>query len=297
MKSSDRVVRRRRSRSKTSASAAGYGARSASGGTAKRQQAGTHLCKVSRLVKRPKTRLDHFAAKWVDSCKYWYNAFFIKEEGCLMENVKLIIARNIASLRKANHLTQTELAARLNYSDKAVSKWERGDSVPDVVVLKEIADLFGVTLDYLVQAEHPQETRPTKLRQLHNHGFILGMCIMLVWLLAVVVFAAVNMANPGVETASWLAFVAAVPVSMIVWLIFNSIWFNPRRNFLIVSLLMWTLLGAVYVTCLAFGSNPWLLFLIGVPGQIIIAFASRLRYKNRTVVPTDDVPEIKSEEE
>ena len=214
-----------------------------------------------------------------------------------MENVKLIIARNIASLRKANHLTQTELAARLNYSDKAVSKWERGDSVPDVVVLKEIADLFGVTLDYLVQAEHPQETRPTKLRQLHNHGFILGMCIMLVWLLAVVVFAAVNMANPGVETASWLAFVAAVPVSMIVWLIFNSIWFNPRRNFLIVSLLMWTLLGAVYVTCLAFGSNPWLLFLIGVPGQIIIAFASRLRYKNRTVVPTDDVPEIKSEEE
>ena len=123
-----------------------------------------------------------------------------------------------------------------------------------------------------------------------------GMCIMLVWLLAVAVFAAINLAAPNGAPAAWLAFVAAVPVSMIVWLIFNSIWFNPRRGFLIVSLLMWTLLGAVYVTCLAFGSSPWLLFLIGVPGQIIIAFASKLRYKNRTVVPTDDTPDSESEE-
>lgn len=213
-----------------------------------------------------------------------------------MESLKNVIAKNIADLRKANHLTQTELADKLNYSDKAVSKWERGDSLPDVIVLKAIADLFGVTLDYLVQSEHRQETRPTKLRQLRNHGFILGMCIMLVWLLAVVVFAAINIATQNSAPASWLAFVVAVPVSMIVWLIFNSIWFNPRRGFLIVSLLMWTLLGAVYITCLAFGGNPWLLFLIGIPGQVIIAFASRLRYKNRTVIPIEDVPEDKSEE-
>ena len=78
-----------------------------------------------------------------------------------MESLKTVIAKNIVSLRKANHLTQTELADKLNYSDKAVSKWERGDSLPDVIVLKQIADLFGVTLDYLVQSEHRQETRPT----------------------------------------------------------------------------------------------------------------------------------------
>ena len=213
-----------------------------------------------------------------------------------MDDLKQVIAKNIAELRKANRLTQTELANKLNYSDKAVSKWERGDSLPDVTVLKEIADLFEVTLDYLVQSEHRQETRPTKLRQLHNHGFILGMCIMLVWLIAVVAFITVDATAPSGAPVSWLTFVIAVPASMLVWLIFNSIWFNPRRGFLIVSLLMWTTLGAVYVTCLAFGGNPWLLFLLGIPGQFIIAFASRLRYKNRTVVPTDDAPDGEPEE-
>ena len=213
-----------------------------------------------------------------------------------MDDLKQVIAKNIAELRKANRLTQTELADKLNYSDKAVSKWERGDSLPDVTVLKEIADLFEVTLDYLVQSEHRQETRPTKLRQLHNHGFILGMCIMLVWLIAVVAFIAVDATAPSGAPVSWLTFVIAVPASMLVWLIFNSIWFNPRRGFLIVSLLMWTTLGAVYVTCLAFGGNPWLLFLLGIPGQFIIAFASRLRYKNRTIVPTDDAPDGEPEE-
>lgn len=199
-----------------------------------------------------------------------------------MDNLKQVIAKNIADLRKANRLTQTELADKLNYSDKAVSKWERGDSLPDVIVLKEIADLFGVTLDYLVQSEHRQETRPTKLRQLYNHGFIVGMSILLVWLVAVVVFITADITAPSGAPASWLAFVAAAPLSMIVWLVFNSIWFNPRRGFLIVSLLMWTLLGAVFVIALVFGGDPswWRVFLIGIPGQIIIALASRLRYRS-----------------
>ena len=67
-----------------------------------------------------------------------------------MENIKQIVAKNIADLRRASGLTQMEFAEKLNYSDKAVSKWERGDSLPDVAVLKQIADLFQVTLDYLV---------------------------------------------------------------------------------------------------------------------------------------------------
>ena len=202
-----------------------------------------------------------------------------------MDQIK--IGELIRKLRIENHLTQKQLAERIGVTDKAVSKWERGDSLPDVIVLKEIADLFGVTLDYLVQSEHRQETRPTGLLQLHNHGFIVGMSILLVWLLAVVAFITLDVSTPNGTPASWLAFVAAVPISMIVWLVFNSIWFNPRRGFLIVSLLMWTLLGAVYVNCLMFGHNPWRLFLIGIPGQIIIAFASMLRYKSRPALTVD----------
>ena len=137
-----------------------------------------------------------------------------------MEDLKHIIAQNIVQLRKKSKLTQAELAERLNYSDKAISKWERGESIPDVAVLKP---------------------------------FTGGL--------------------PG----RWLTFVYAVPVSFIVWLVFNSIWFNRRRNFLIISLLMWSVLAALYLTFLVAGSNYWLLFAIGVPGQVIILLWSGIR--------------------
>ena len=60
-----------------------------------------------------------------------------------MEDIKPIIAKNITALRQGAKLTQIELAERLNYSDKAVSKWERAESIPDITVLKTIADMFG----------------------------------------------------------------------------------------------------------------------------------------------------------
>ena len=71
-----------------------------------------------------------------------------------MSDKRFIIGKNIAELRKSSGLTQLELAEKLNYSDKSVSKWERGESLPDIVVLKSVADLFEVTLDYLVEEEH-----------------------------------------------------------------------------------------------------------------------------------------------
>ena len=80
-----------------------------------------------------------------------------------MNNIKSIIAQHITDLRRAKGLTQLELAEQLNYSDKAVSKWERADSMPDVSVLVAIADLFDVPLDYLVRAEHPKkEIQPSE---------------------------------------------------------------------------------------------------------------------------------------
>ena len=74
-----------------------------------------------------------------------------------MEDIRHIVAKNIAELRLLNNMTQMELAEKLNYSDKTISKWERADSSPDISVLVEIADLFGVTLDYLVTAEHTEK--------------------------------------------------------------------------------------------------------------------------------------------
>ena len=196
-----------------------------------------------------------------------------------MEDIKLIIAKNITDLRKANGYTQISLGEKLNYSDKAVSKWERGESVPEIGVLKEIADLFGVTLDYLVQKDHSSAPKTNGKVKKQNQTFITLMSVILVWLIATVAFVIIDYSTD--TNGHWLAFVWAVPISLVVWLVLNSVWFNRRLNFVIVSLLMWTAISTLYLTFLPFGFNIWLVFVVGIPGQIIILLWSRLRYKHK----------------
>ncbi|MBQ7255357.1 MAG: helix-turn-helix transcriptional regulator [Oscillospiraceae bacterium] len=200
-----------------------------------------------------------------------------------MNDIKATVAKNIAQLRQEKNMTQLELAEHLNYSDKSVSKWERGDSLPDIAVLAEIAELFGVTLDYLVQETHPQapKQQAQPARQ-YTRGIITGVSVLLVWLIAMLCYVVISLVA-GSSGAQWLAFVYAVPVSMIVWLVFNSVWFNPRRNYLIISLLVWTGLAAIHISFLAYGTNIWLVYLLGIPGQLIILLWSRMR-KNPPVI-------------
>ncbi len=186
-----------------------------------------------------------------------------------MNDLKQVIADNIVHLRKAQGMTQAQLAESLNYSDKAVSKWERGESLPDIAVLKELADTFKVTVDFLLESDHEKE-RIKKIavsrRKFRRRAIITAMCIMLVLLAATVVFFILDTVTH--LSRHWLAFVYAVPTGLLVWLIFNSIWFNPRRNYLIISTLLWSVLASLFITF--FSLKLWLLFMVGIPSQIII---------------------------
>lgn len=196
-----------------------------------------------------------------------------------MEDIKTVIAQNIIELRQSRSMTQLDLARELNYSDKAVSKWERAESVPSVAVLMDIARLFEVTLDYLVTAEHTApapETPQSKKVRFHNRSFITGMSVLLVWLVAMIIFVVVDLAAKDVSI-HWLVYIYAIPVSAVVWLIMNSIWFNQRLNYLIISLLMWTSLLALHITFMVFGYNIWLVYILAIPGQILILMWSRLK--------------------
>lgn len=235
-----------------------------------------------------------------------------------MQNLKPIIAKNISNLRQEKNMTQSDLAIKLNYSDKAVSKWERAESVPDIAVLKKIADLFEVTLDYLVTDVHedisnisetteaniplddeiydseslknptsditvPDDNKP-KLKftymssPLRKHGFITGISIILVWLVATLAFVMADIFTNDTYY-HWLAFLYAIPVSAIVWLVFNSLWFNKRRNYFIISLLMWSSLLSIVLSLLPFGSKMLLMLILGIPGQVIIYMWSSLKKK------------------
>ena len=197
-----------------------------------------------------------------------------------MEDLKPVIAKNITLLRQNAKMTQIELAEKLNYSDKAISKWERAESIPDVSVLKSIADLFGVTVDYLLHSDNepvaPNEETAVKTVRHRNHMVITSLSVLLVWFIATFCYVILDILGEQMALC-WLPFLYAVPVSMIVWLVFNSIWFNTRRNYLIISLLMWTALISVVVSLLAAGFSAWTLLVLGVPGQVIILMWSRLQ--------------------
>lgn len=192
-----------------------------------------------------------------------------------MNDYKRIIANNISELRKAVPFTQAELAEKLNYSDKAVSKWERGESIPDVIVLKQIADLFGVTVDYLLEDVHPlkatMQSIPRQLKK--NRMLITGLCCMLTFLIATVVFVLLGLATDVPRI--WLAFVYCIPICAILLIVFNSIWGKAKLNFCFISVLVWSLLASIYLTIGEYSN--WPIFLIGIPAQAIILLWSGIK--------------------
>lgn len=177
-----------------------------------------------------------------------------------MDELNFIVAKNLSELRKRNRLTQLELAEKLNYSDKAVSKWEKGESLPGVEVLYKLSKLYGVSMDYIVGEEASKPAPVPTERKNHNIITLLG--VLAVWLLVTVIYIFCDI---FADIKPWIAFCWAVPASLIVALVFDVIWHRSRLFFLIVSLLMWSLLLCF---CLQFVSyNIWIILGIGVPLQ------------------------------
>ena len=177
-----------------------------------------------------------------------------------MDNLNYIVSKNLSDLRKKNGLTQLELAEKLNYSDKAVSKWEKGESLPGVEVLYKLSKLYGVSLDFIVGEETVKTATAPKARRKYN--IITLLSVLAVWLLATVIYIFCEI---FAEIKPWLAFCWAVPASFVVTLVFDVIWHREKLFFLIVSLLMWSLLLCF---CLQFlNYNIWIILGIGVPLQ------------------------------
>lgn len=199
-------------------------------------------------------------------------------------SVKHIVARNLADLRMKSGMTQLQLAEALNYSDKAVSKWERAESLPDLEILIRIAEIYDVDLDYLITDKHDDRysssPKERQKRAKRNYYFIIAMSILLVWLIASLAFV-ILVGIHGYKKVFCLSFLYAVPVSCIVMLVLNTVWFGGRKNFYSISLLMWSSLATVVATLHAFlGKFFPLIFILGIPGQIIITLWCLLNNPN-----------------
>lgn len=188
-----------------------------------------------------------------------------------MKDIKPIIAKNLAYFRKENGLTQAQLAQMLNYSDKAISRWELGDTLPDINVLCQICEFYGIDLNTLTSEEVEytaglKKDGPTK-------PVVYRVCIGLltisvVWLVAVLVFVYSGMMGGSYE---WIAFVAALPLScLVIWLTGLKVRMNTVVKVVNNSIMVWTFLLFVYLWFLINGYNFWAFFLVGLPVQAMI---------------------------
>ena len=180
-----------------------------------------------------------------------------------MDDINLVIAKNICEYRKQLGLTQAQLGEKLNFTDKSVSKWEKGEYLPEISVLYKMCELFGVTLNDLTKE---QETVVIPKKEKHNKILITLMSAGLVWFIATIAFVALIIFLPSF-TLSYLCFIYALPISAIVLLVFSCVWGNNLLKFCSTSFLSWTILLSI---CLTF-SDVWYLFLIGAPFQILIS--------------------------
>lgn len=190
-----------------------------------------------------------------------------------MDNFKKIVAENIIKLRTSKGMTQAELGEMLSYSDKSISKWERADALPDAYVLKKIADLFDVTVDYLLNEHSPDEKIVVEKPRTYSRTVISVITVIGIWTLALFAFVITWLCSMPTP----LIFAYTVPVSLIVLLVLNSVWGIGKLNMFIISGIVWGLITCVYLTF--YQSNWWQLFIIGFPAQIIIILSFFIKKK------------------
>ena len=180
--------------------------------------------------------------------------------------IRTVLAEKLTAYRKRAGMTQAELAEKLNYSDKSISKWERGDGMPDLLVLCRLADFYDVPLDAFLR-EGPLAR--SQAEQKSRHIIITLISIGLAFFVAAIGFFVCYLLKVPVR---WLAFVYAVPVSMILLVVFSHKWSNLLWQALSVSGLVWTLCAAVYISFVAIGGiqKVAMLFMVAAVFQVLI---------------------------
>lgn len=196
----------------------------------------------------------------------------VRKGGEALEDLKIITASNIIDLRTKAGMTQVELAEKLNYSDKSVSKWERGDAIPDAFVLKRISEIFGVSVDYLLSSHDAWEPA-SKEECGYRREVVTSIAVLGVWTLAFLIFIIFWLGG----SCYWLAFAYAVPVSLVTLLVLNSIWGKRAHNYFIIAALIISVLAAIYLSF--YRNNWWQLFLLAIPAELVVFLSSRIKKK------------------
>ena len=198
------------------------------------------------------------------------------------KDIKQIIAKNLANLRKNKKITQTELAEQFGYSDKAISKWENGDTLPDIQTLYQLCEFYNVTLDFLVSEQSFDEKikyiNHLNKRVIINNSLIELLYCSFVWILAVIIYVYLYTFS---EINYWQIFMWAIPATTIVMLLFTKVWKQKLYTFIVRSLFFWTLVTACYIQFIEY--NIWPLFFLMIPIQVALILTIAINDKLKII--------------
>lgn len=223
---------------------------------------------------------------------------------CIMDTINEInqkIAGNITFYRKQSGMTQAELAEKINYSDKSVSKWESGNGMPDVYTLMQMAKVFKVTLNDLVGEKTPQEQNKEK-RTKGLEALIMLLSSGIIWLVATCVFVALQLVMPG-RQPWWMVFVYVAPANAVLLIAFACAWKYRVLNFFAVTILIWSSLVSFFLTGKFIAMQKgweynglWTVFLLGAPLQVLevlwVFFRTSLQRRKRKHMSVNEATEL-----
>lgn len=193
-----------------------------------------------------------------------------------MEDIKKIIANNLINLRKKHDLTQNQLAEKINYSDNAISRWERGEVTPSIETLQQISMIFNVPLRSLIEDNALKESVLSDRKKLVNQLAIILISVSIVWLFATCIFA-VNAIVLNIFF--WQIFCWAVPIVALIMIPFNTYWGGHLYKYVLLSIFTWSLLACIYIQFYYINTWFWVIFVIGVPIQIALSIWAFIKPK------------------
>ena len=213
-----------------------------------------------------------------------------------MEDLKIIFAQNLIMLRKQMKLTQIELAEKINYSDKAVSKWERGESIPDVSVLLALAQLFGVSIDFLVtehkneEAAKEQTSYAASIKK-RNRMLVAAITFVAILIVETIVFIALQGAIPSFWRNAMFCYAMPLPAVSVVAVVFSGLWATKGVSFAAVSVLIWTILLDAFLIIMLCGKIFPLVFVLGIPAEIVAMMSYKIKITVNMLKPKNNEKE------
>lgn len=193
-----------------------------------------------------------------------------------MDDLKIVVASNISRLRKDADMTQAELAEKINYSDKSVSKWERAEALPDLSVTKQIAELFGVSVDFLLTTHDEWKVDPPQQQSYSYDSDIITLITMIgIFALALLVHLVLFF----LEIVFWEIFAYAAGAALITLLVLNNVWKKRKYNLIIVSAIVLWVFAIIYLVFLP--SNLWQLIYLLALAEIIVYLSFKIKRRSQ----------------